>query len=337
MDKKSIEKFDPVSFAYVMASGSIAIALHVTGWANLAQLFLAFGSLGYIWFIFLFVLRQYRYPKIFMQEIVQVQEQFKYFTFSAGSSALAVGFGQRGNDSIGLVLGIVGIVSTVVITYAIFCLSFFKEKDSIQSVSPLWLLMAIASNSVGIVITLLWKHDLFVHQLFLVTAFVFWAFGVFIYFAFMTLNMYRMLFFPFEGKHFNPAYWTCMGAAAIAVVDGGNLVTVKNAPQFLEIVSPFIKGMILFLWGWGSAWIPILCFMGVIKHIYFKMPFQYHPSLWAIVFPLGMYTTATFYLVSTVQLDSVQEMIPFWLWIAVFSWFFVAAVRNVIPISNFKK
>lgn len=322
-----IEKFDPVSFAYVMASGSVALALHVTGFTTLAQFFLIVGLIGYIALIFLFCLRSYFIPKLFSQEIAQLHNQFKYFTFSAGSNALASVFALRGNDYSALVLGAIGTISCVLFVYAIFFMQFYKTKESLQSVSPVWLIMAIALNSVGIVTSILWKNDVLTNDLWLITALCFWTFGVVIYSIFMTLNIYRLLFFALEAKHFNPAYWTCMGAAAIAIVDGASIINVKNCPTFLEAVTPFIAGLILILWCWATAWIPILCLMGYVKYRVFKTPFRYEAPLWAIVFPLGMYTTATYNLGSVVGLTQVQAMVPVWLWISVLSWVAVAAVK----------
>ncbi|MFI5344357.1 MAG: hypothetical protein ACHQUC_09075 [Chlamydiales bacterium] len=53
----------------------------------------------------------------------------------------------------------------------------------------------------------------------------------------------------------------------------------------------------------GTAWIPILCLMELWKIIYFKIPFHYQPSRWAMVFPFGMYTAATDFLSSSLHLN----------------------------------
>ena len=124
-----------------------------------------------------------------------------------------------------------------------------------------------------------------------------------------------------------------MGAAAIAVVDGSQLILIQNPPAFIETVKPFMEGMILFLWGWGTAWIPILCLMGIWKIAYFKVPFRYQPSLWAMVFPLGMYTSATDLLRFSIHIESVQGMVFVWLWITFFTWCLVAVMSRFNPFS----
>ncbi|MGZ6962503.1 MAG: SLAC1 family transporter, partial [Ilumatobacteraceae bacterium] len=34
--------------------------------------------------------------------------------------------------------------------------------------------------------------------------------------------------------------------------------------------------------------------IGIWRHIVRRVPLRYHPSYWALVFPLGMYGAATF-------------------------------------------
>ena len=150
----------------------------------------------------------------------------------------------------------------------------------------------------------------------------------------MTLNIFRMLFVRFNGSDMDPCYWTCMGAAAIAVVDGSLLILVHNPPPFLDAIKPFIAGMLVFLWGWGTAWIPILCLMELWKAFYFKIPSRYQPSLWAMVFPMGMYTAAMELLGSSVHLDIVRGMVPIFLWITFFLWCLVAYMSKLNPFAQ---
>lgn len=324
MSLSSLEKLDPVSFAFVMATAIVSIAFKVSDWPLMSFLFLSIGAVGYGTLILLFGIRMFKFPGQAAKETGDVLALFKYLTFCAGTNSLAVSLSLTGFDGIAWVLGIIGAVSTIILVYTIFFLLFFRSRLSIQVVSPYWLLMAIACNSVGIVITTLWGRDVIYGDIYLLISFCFWSFGILIYLIFMTLNIFRMFFVEFTGKDLYPAYWTCMGAAAIAVVDGCNLSVVDHAPLFRDAAKPFIDGMDLILWTWGTSWIPILGMMEVSKYFYFKMPYRYHPSMWAIVFPLGMYTVATYKLSSTVHLEILNGMVPYCLWTAVFCWTFIA-------------
>lgn len=331
MYRKLIENLSPSNFAFVMATGALALAFFKTGWTLLFEIFLFMGLVGYTILTVLFILRAYFLKSQLIDDFKDIQKMFRYLTFSAGSSALAMGFSLNGNEAIGLYLGCIGAFSFILMTYTLFCALFFHIHASIQAISPFWLLLAIASNSSGIVITTLWNSKMLIHPSTLLMAFCFWSFGVFIYGIFMGLNLFRMIFFPFSGKDMDPCYWTCMGAAAIAVVDGGQLISVINPPQFILMITPFIKGVILLLWAWGTVWIPILCLMEVWKVVYFKVPFHYQQSLWAMVFPFGMYTTATHFLTNIFQLKILEGWVSVLLWITFAVWCVVAYMSRCNP------
>lgn len=325
-----MKNLSPANFAFVMSCGVVSMIFQKTGWTYFAWTFLIIGSIAYLALISLFLTRLFMLKGEVLEDFKDIKKMFKYLTFSAGSNTLAVSYSLCGFPLVGAILGIVGVVSTILLTYTLFCSLFFHLQTSIQTISPFWLLLAIACNSSGIAITTLWETGFITNPLFLLLSFGFWSFGVFIYLIFMTLNIYRMLLFPFNGRDMDPCYWTCMGAAAIAVVDGSLFIQIHHPPEFLATIRPFIQGMVVFLWVWGTAWIPILCLMEIWKAFWFKVPFHYQPSLWAMVFPLGMYTAAT----DALNLSVIQGMVPIWLWITFCFWCLVAYKSRLNPFTN---
>jgi tellurite resistance protein TehA-like permease len=334
MNRILLKNLSPANFAFVMSSGIASLIFNRTGWTNLSLLFLIVGVIGYVGLISLFMMRLLAYRTDVLQDLGDIRKMFKYLTFSAGSNALAASCCFSGYYLAGYILGLIGIISTVVLTYTLICILFFHIHAPIQDISPFWLLLTIACNSSGIVISTFREKEIITNNIFLLIAFCFWTFGVFVYVIFMTLNIFRMLFLPFEGRDMDPCYWTCMGAAAIAVVDGSQFVLVNNPPFSLQVIKPFIEGMDFFLWAWGTTWIPILCLMELWKVIYFKIPFHYQPSLWAMVFPLGMYTAATDFLSFTLHLDTLQKIVPICLWITFFVWCLVAYMSRLNPFAG---
>ncbi len=334
MNRQRFKNLSPANFAFVMSTGVLSVVLERTGWSSLSHLFLIIGLIGYAVLIFLFAVRLIVLKSDILNDLKNIQVMFKYLTFAAGTNALAVSLCISQYNLPALFLGSIGIISTLLLTYTLFCTLFFHVQAPIQAISPFWLLLAIACNSSGIAITSLWENSLLTQPAFLLLAFCFWTFGVFMYLIFMTLNIYRMMFFPFVGRDMDPCYWTCMGAAAIAVVDGGQFVILHNPPLFINTLKPFIEGMILFLWGWGTAWIPILCLMELWKAFYFKVPFHYQPSLWAMVFPLGMYTSAVHHLSSILHVDILQPIVSIGVWITFFMWCLVAFMSRLNPFAG---
>ena len=60
---------------------------------------------------------------------------------------------------------------------------------------------------------------------------------------------------------------------------------------------------------WATWWIPLLFLFGVWKHGINHLPFKYEPSIWSMVFPLGMYAVAS------ARIGQVAEFPPM-IWIA---------------------
>jgi len=330
MNRSAFKKLSPANFAFIMSTGVVSIVLHASGWPLFSRLFLFIGGIGYLALVLLFAMRIFILKEVILDDFKDIQRMFKYLTFCAGSNTLAIASILLEHDTLGIILGIIGTISTILFTYTLFCTLLFHVQKPIEAISPFWLLLSIACHSSGIVISTLWEKNALTNPQFLLLGFSFWTFGVVLYFIFMTLNIYRMIFFPFKGKDIDPCYWTCMGAAAIAVVDGSRFILVHHSPLFYSI-QPFMQGMILFLWTWGAAWIPILCLMEGWKHLYFKIPFRYQPSLWAMVFPQGMFTDATKLLSLNFSFPILSDIVEIWLWVTLIIWCFVLVMSRLNP------
>jgi tellurite resistance protein TehA-like permease len=60
--------------------------------------------------------------------------------------------------------------------------------------------------------------------------------------------------------------------------------------------------------------------IGVWRHIVRRLPLRYHPSYWALVFPLGMYGAATFRMRAAVELDALEWLPKVTLAVALVAW-----------------
>jgi tellurite resistance protein TehA-like permease len=77
--------------------------------------------------------------------------------------------------------------------------------------------------------------------------------------------------------------------------------------------------------------IPVLTAAGWWRHVARRVPLRYEPTLWSIIFPLGMYAVAGIYLGETDRLPVVEAIGGLWLWLAVAAWalVFVAMVVHL--------
>jgi tellurite resistance protein TehA-like permease len=60
--------------------------------------------------------------------------------------------------------------------------------------------------------------------------------------------------------------------------------------------------------------------IGVWRHIVRGVPLRYHPSYWALVFPLGMYGAATFRMRAALELEILAWLPKVTLAVALLAW-----------------
>ena len=73
-------------------------------------------------------------------------------------------------------------------------------------------------------------------------------------------------------------------------------------------------------WATATFWFPVMVAIGVWRHVVRRMPLRYHPSYWAMVFPLGMYGAATFRMRAAIGLEAFEWLPKLVLAIALLAW-----------------
>ena len=121
-------------------------------------------------------------------------------------------------------------------------------------------------------------------------------------------------------EEMNPLFWVVMGAAAITVNAGSAMMVAEAQIGYLADLHPFVDGVSLVLWAWATWWIPMLVIFGVWRHVVMKAPIEYSPMYWSLVFPLGMYTVATWQLAAADQFDFMKGIADVTIWIAFAAW-----------------
>jgi tellurite resistance protein TehA-like permease len=144
----------------------------------------------------------------------------------------------------------------------------------------------------------------------------------------MTMVFLRWTLQPLEPTEADPPAWIAAGAVAITVLAGSNLLGARAGSPRIDRLGPLIEGLVMLAWATATFWFPVMIALGVWRHIVRRLPLRYHPSYWALVFPLGMYGAATFKMRAAVQLEQLGWAPKVTLAVAIVAW--VAAFAGLV-------
>lgn len=304
--------FHPAYFAMSMATGIVSLASSSLGLRDLALGFFWINVVAYscVWAATL--VRARRYRQAFLADWMSHQRGPGFFTSVAATCVLGAQFVvQRGMPAVGFGLWIVALVLWLICTYTIFvALSIGEEKPSLaDGINGGWLVAVVATQAVCVLGCHVLPERVADRDVALFFLTSFWLCGGMLYMWMISLIFYRYTFFRFSPSDLMPPYWINMGAVAISTLAGTMLVAASGNSALMSSLRPFVEGVTILYWATATWWIPMLVALGVWRHAVRRVHFVYDPLYWGLVFPLGMYSVATYRLVETFDL-------PFLLWIA---------------------
>lgn len=319
----------------VMATGIVSIAAFMLGIVAVDVTLFAVNVVAYIVLVVLTVLRLVWFPQAFFSDLVDHRRGPGFFTFVAGSCVLGSQFVLIVNNyDIALALWIVAVILWIVLIYGIFAaLSVKEHKPSLaDGINGGWLLAVVSTQSIAVLGALIAAHWPQPYRLELnFLALSMWLWGGMLYIWMIALIFYRYTFFEFSPSDLSPPYWINMGAMAISTLAGSLLIINTPDAPYLRSLLPFLKGFTVFYWATGSWWIPMLVVLGVWRYVIKRFPFSYDPQYWGAVFPLGMYTVATAQMARAMNLEFLQVIPSYFVYIAIFSWIitFAGLLRTI--------
>ena len=315
----------PGYFASVMATGIVSIALLLTGASTLSVLLWGAGFVLLAFFVVVYLLRLLLYAREVRQDAFDPSKVFGFFTVIAALGVLATRSDLGGWSLVPAVMTLLAAALWCALLYWTFAMLIFTNTQPIErSVNGSWLIAIVATESLAITWVLLAPLEPAYRPALQLLAFSFWTFGMLLYLIFIALIVYRFFFHTVQPSDLSPPYWINMGAMAITAVAGARLLGVAKPSAFLTVLRPFVEGFTVMMWAWGTWWIPLLVIIGVWKYVARREPVRYHPALWSIVFPLGMYATALHLLSHLPGLTFLTTVAPATSWIAFAAWVLVA-------------
>lgn len=321
MADRSLSRLAPGYFAFVMACGIISVALSQRGHELLSHVLFGIGAVGYVVLVLLNLARFARHRHAMADDFRDPRRAFGFFTFVAGTNVLGARAGVEGWYDVTLAALLVGGLVWLVLGYVVpwsAVLGRRTDRPVLGDANGTWFVWVVASQSVAIAAaTLAVVHgDLTALPVLAVLA---WSVGVVTYAASAVFVSLRLMLYPLTAEEFEPAYWVSMGAIAITVVAGANIVEMASTPM-VDAIRGLVAGLSVVFWCFATWLIPVLFAAGVWRHALRRVPLRYEPGLWSMIFPLGMYAMASISLGRADHLPFVETIGAVWLWVAVAAW-----------------
>jgi tellurite resistance protein TehA-like permease len=181
-----------------------------------------------------------------------------------------------------------------------------------------WFLLTVSIESIAVLGALLLPRHR--SDVLAFTCLAMFLLGIVLYLIVMTMVFLRWTFQELEPTEADPPAWIAAGAVAITVLAGSNLLLSADVSPRLTRVTPVLEGLVTLAWATATFWFPLMIAIGVWRHVVRRMPLRYHPSYWALVFPLGMYGAATFKMRAAVKLGAIAWVPKVTLAIALVAW-----------------
>ncbi len=312
----------PAYFALVMATGIVSIACHLLKMDILAIPLFYLNQFFYIVLWILTLIRLVRYPMKVFSDLSNHRVGSGFLTIVAATNVLGSQFViLQANETIALYLWVLGLALWFLLIYTLFtALTVKEEKPTLEDgINGGWLLFIVSTQSVPVLGMLIVSRFEAWQEMFTFSMLGFYLLGCMFYILIISLIMYRFLFFKIEAEEMNPSYWINTGAVAITTLAGANIL-LRGHASFLADFAPFIKGFTVFFWAAGTWWIPYLFIVGAWRHFYKRYPLTYHPVYWGLVFPMGMYTVATFRLAQELNMDFLLLIPQYFIYLALVAW-----------------
>ncbi|MDF1604874.1 tellurite resistance/C4-dicarboxylate transporter family protein [Nocardioides sp. YIM 152315] len=315
--RSGVEGLTPGYFALVMASGILSVGMALQGHRTLSSVLLAICVTAFVVLLSLTAWRFVAFRHAAVDDFVDPRRGFGYFTFVAGTNVLGVRLGLDGHYTATAVLLALAGTAWLVLGYVVPWTAVLgrQERPVVATANGTWFIWTVGTQSVATAAATLEPHVTTGRSALALLAVLAWSVGVFLYAATGVVVTLRLMLYDFGPEELNPPYWVAMGALAITVLAGARIVEMADTPM-VAATRGLIAGLSVVCWAFATWLIPVLVAAGWWRHVVRRLPLRYEPTLWSMVFPLGMYAAGGIYLGEADSLPLVSDIAGAELWVA---------------------
>jgi tellurite resistance protein TehA-like permease len=319
----------PDVFASVMATGILSIAASRHHYVRISETMGVLASLGLVLLVALVIVAIVT-PRSSLWDLKDPDVTLRLFTFVAACAVLDTRLSS--NVSVLRVLGAVALSSWLVLI-VLSARNMWAQRGTLRDrAHGAWELASVGTSGLAIVMAQLSLHT--GHRWWLAIALPVWVAAILIYGLMTLLILWRAVSERQHRDGFEPDSWILMGGLAIATLAGDQIHA--QAPAWLA--APVLVVTVV-TWVAATLWIPPLIYFGL--HRIGQRPdlLRFGGVWWALVFPLGMYSAATYAMATELGQRSMRTVSLVFFWDALAAWLivFVAGLlrlrRALRPVS----
>jgi len=308
-------------FAVIMATGIVSSALRGAGRPHLSAAALAIAAAGFVVLASASALRAAAFPADLRRDLGCPASAFTNFAFVAACGVLGNRLASDGHAAAAAVLAAAALGGWLALT----CLVpgrmavHYRDPPAVTDISGNWYLWAVGTQSLAIAATFLAAGGIIRAQLATLAAITAWSAGVMVYLLITVLVTVRLLLAGLGPQDPTAPYWVTMGGASITVLVAAQILHGPGLTA-LGAARPVLTAAAVIFWAVASSLIPLLIARGVWRHLARHEPPRYRADLWMIVFPAGMYATASMELGTAARLPLVHGVGAVAAWPAAAAW-----------------
>jgi tellurite resistance protein TehA-like permease len=323
------------NFSMVMATGIVAAALRRDGLTPAADVVLAVAAAGLVVLAVAAGWRAARQPAALRAELARPDRAFAAFTLPAACGVVGMGLATSGLPAVGAVLAAAGAAAWLTMTALIPARMAVsrRARPVLQDVNGTWYLWAVATQSLAIMAVILLAAGALTAGPAAAAALGAWMAGLAIYVLTTALVVLRIRRAGTGPPGARLGYWIAMGAASISVLAAAHILGIRGVPA-VAAALPAVTAAAITLWLLATCLIVVLAAATATVGLRSRRRPKYDPSAWMLVFPLGMYATASQQLGAAATLYPVRLAGEIFTWPAAAAWVAVLSARAAVPLTK---
>jgi tellurite resistance protein TehA-like permease len=304
-----------------MATGIVSAAMRAVGDARVSATLLAIAAACFTVLVAASALRAAAFPGDLRADLASPQSAFTGFAFVAACGVLGDRLAGDGHDDAAAALAAAALSAWLALTCLVPGRMAVRHSKppAVTDIGGNWYLWAVGTQSLAIAATFLRAVGILVARPAALLAIAAWLAGAALYLLITALVVARLLLAGLAPRNPTAPYWVAMGGASITVL-AATLILQDAGSAAVGAARPALTAAAGGFWILAGSLIPLLLGRVAWRHLLRREPVRYRADLWMIVFPCGMYATASMQLGAAARLPFVHAVGAAAAWVAALAW-----------------